>query len=103
MKKFCSTHFETPTALRHDARQLTEDAEALLEATQHVVDEKVTAARQKLVSTLQRSREIWENVEGKALESAHKADLLVREHPYPTAAVALGIGALLGLLLSRRI
>ena len=102
MKTNHSSRFATPTALRRDAHQLTEDAEALLQATRHVVDDKVNAAREQLVNTLDRSREVWNGIEDRAAQGARQADTLVHEHPYPTAAIALGIGAILGILISRR-
>ena len=37
-----------------------------------------------------------------AVESAKAADKYVRENPYKTAGIALGVGALIGYLLSRR-
>jgi ElaB/YqjD/DUF883 family membrane-anchored ribosome-binding protein len=95
-------HFETPGALRHDAQTLAEDAEALLEATKETVDEKVKAARQRLRGTIERSRELCTDLQEKALQRVRMADRAVHEHPYRTAGFALGIGALIGILCSRR-
>jgi ElaB/YqjD/DUF883 family membrane-anchored ribosome-binding protein len=95
-------HFETPTALRHDARTLVEDAESLLEVTREIMDDKVKAARNQLTKTIERSRELYSGLQEKALRSARRADKTIHEHPYQTAFFALGVGALLGLLFSRR-
>jgi len=95
-------HFETPDALRHDVHTLSEDAEALLEATKEVVDEKVRAARQQLSVSIERSRNIYNNLQQKAVQTAKYADETVHSHPYQTALVALSVGACLGFLCSRR-
>lgn len=95
-------HFETPNALRHDAHTLAEDAEALLEATREIVDDRVKAAREQLAETIENSRELYFSLQEKALQSARVADKTIHEHPYQTAFVALGVGALLGFLFSRR-
>ena len=95
-------HFETPRALRHDAHTLAEDAEVLLEATNEIVDDKVKAAREQRTATIERSRELYSSLQEKALQSARMADKTIQEHPYQTAFVALGIGALVGYLCRRR-
>ena len=102
MKNQSAKYFETPDAVRHDAHMLAEDAEALLEATKETVDEKVKAAREQLHGAIERSREAYGSLQKKALQGARMADNTIHEHPYQTAFVALGVGALLGLLFSRR-
>lgn len=95
-------HFETPDALRQDAHTLAEDAEMLIEATKEVMDDKVKAAREQLAETIELSRELYSGLKDKALQSARQADKRIHEHPYQTAFIALGVGALLGMLCRRR-
>lgn len=95
-------HYEVPGALRHDANMLVSDARALLDATAEIADEKVTAARERLMEALERGQAIGEDLKEKAVDAAHEADAVVRKHPYETAAVAFGVGALIGYLLTRR-
>lgn len=102
MKNHRAKHFETPDALRHDVHTLSDDAEALLEATKEIVDDKVKAAREQLAATIERSQEIYDGLQKRALQGAKYADEAVREHPYHTAAIALGVGVVLGFLCSRR-
>ncbi len=102
MKHNRTKHFETPDALRHDARTLTEDAQALLEATREAVDEKVQAARERLSESIEHSRETYSDLQQQVVQRARKADEAIHEHPYQTAFVALGVGAMLGFILSRR-
>jgi len=81
---------------------LTEDARALMAATADVAGEKVGDARKRLAAALERGREIAGTVRDKAVEGAKAADEAVREHPYQAIGIALGVGALIGYLVSRR-
>lgn len=100
--KTMESRYETPDALRHDAHTLAEDARALLEATSEVADEKVAEARKRLAAALNGGRQISARLQEKAIHGAKVADQTVRTHPYETIAVAFGLGALVGCLLSRR-
>jgi ElaB/YqjD/DUF883 family membrane-anchored ribosome-binding protein len=95
-------HYETPDALRHDAHTLVEDARGLLVATSAVTDEKVAAARERLAAALESGKQTYARLQETALEGAKVADEAVRKHPYESVAVAFGLGALVGCLLSRR-
>ena len=77
---------------------LAEDARALLVATAEVAEDKVIQARQRLANALDRGRDVYERVHDKALQGARATDEMVRSHPYQ----AIGVGALLGFLLTRR-
>jgi ElaB/YqjD/DUF883 family membrane-anchored ribosome-binding protein len=87
--------YETPDALRHDARTLTEDTRALLDATAEITDQKIAQARQRLTETLN-------GVQAKAAEGVQATDRFIRSNPYQSVAIAFGVGALVGLLISRR-
>ena len=89
-------------AISNDMGQLAEDARALMAATADVAGEKVSEARKRLAAALERGREIAGNVRDKAVEGAKAADEAVREHPYQAIGIALGVGALIGFLVSRR-
>ena len=102
LKNRYSQHFETPDALRRDVITLSNDAEALLEATKEVVDEKVKAARKQLADSIERSRNIYNSIQQKAIDSAKYADETIHAHPYHTALLAFGLGAWLGFFCSRR-
>lgn len=102
MKTNSKAHFETPAALSHDAGTLVEDARKLLDATSEIADEKISAARKRLADALETGKETYENLQEKVIKGAKIADRTVREHPYESVAVAFGVGALIGLLVSRR-
>jgi len=94
MKKHTETH--------PDTQHLLEDAQALLAATAHVAEDKVTEARKRLAACIEKGRETWEIVQQKAVAGAKATDQVIRDHPYKSLGVALGAGALIGYLLGRR-
>lgn len=95
-------HFETPAAMTHDAKVLLEHARELLDATKDVADEKIALARKRLKQTLESGTHKYEELQEKVATAAKAADNTVREHPYEAIAIAFGVGALVGFLVSRR-
>ena len=87
--------------LANDMGTLAEDARALMAATADVAGEKVGEARKRLAAALERGKEIYGRVREKAVEGAKAADQAVHEHPYQVIGIALGVGALIALLLAR--
>jgi ElaB/YqjD/DUF883 family membrane-anchored ribosome-binding protein len=84
----------------HDS--VKEHAKALVAATKHIADEKVAEARTRLSGILESASEMVEDLEERAMDKAKQADHYVRENPYQVAAVALGLGALIGFFWARR-
>ena len=95
-------HFETPGALSHDAKILMANARELLEVTKDVADEKIVAARKRLNAALESGKHTYADLREKVADGAKAADKTVRDHPYESIAIAFGIGAILGYVLSRR-
>jgi ElaB/YqjD/DUF883 family membrane-anchored ribosome-binding protein len=95
-------HYETPGALRHDAHTLADDARALLDATSKITDEKVAEARERLADALTLARQTYDRVQEKAADGAQAVDRTIRGNPYQSLAIAFGVGALLGFLITRR-
>ena len=85
-----------------DLGTLAEDAHALIDATVDVAGEKVAEARERLLSALEKGREIAGNVRDQAIAGAKATDEAVREHPYKAIGIALGVGVLIGFFISRR-
>jgi ElaB/YqjD/DUF883 family membrane-anchored ribosome-binding protein len=86
----------------NDLGTLAEDARALMAATADVAGDKVGEARKRLAAALESGKQIYGNVRDKAVEGAKAADKTVRENPYQAIAIALGVGALIGYLATRR-
>ena len=81
---------------------LADDARDLMTATADVAGEKVGEARQRLGVALEQGKEICSRVRDQAVVGAKAADEAVHEHPYQAIAVGVGVGALVGYLISRR-
>ena len=94
--------YETPGAMRHDARTLADDARALLEATSNIADEKISAARERLSVALASGKQTAARLQQKVIEGARYADDTVRSHPYQSIGIGFGVGILIGMLISRR-
>jgi len=89
-------------ATYNESEHLAEDAQALLAATAHVAEEKVVEARRRLTAAIEKGKETWHAMQEKAVAGAKATDQVIRDHPYQSIGIALGVGALIGFLLSRR-
>ena len=89
-------------AISNDMGQLAEEARALIAATADVAGDKVVEARKRLATALESGREMYGRVRDKAVEGAKVADQTVRENPYQSIAIGVGVGVLVGYLLARR-
>jgi len=76
--------------------KLVEDARNLLNATGNSVEEKVVAARNRLVATLDSGKKNCDQMREKAVESANAASQIARDHLCATISVAFSVGALFG-------
>ena len=86
----------------NDVGTLAKDARALLAATADVAGEKVVEARRRLAATLESGQEVYGRVREKTVELSRALDEAVRENPYQAMGIALGIGALIGILAARQ-
>lgn len=89
-------------AVVNDLGTLADDARALMAATADVAGERVSEARRRLNAALDRGKEFYGRVKEKAVEGAKATDQAVREHPYQSIGIALGVGAIIGYLVARR-
>jgi ElaB/YqjD/DUF883 family membrane-anchored ribosome-binding protein len=96
------TQSERKQNAESDAGNLAKDAQELITATANATDEKVTEARKRLESALATGKQFLSQVQSKAVAGAKAADECIREHPYQSLAVAFGVGAIVGFLLTRR-
>jgi ElaB/YqjD/DUF883 family membrane-anchored ribosome-binding protein len=99
-----TTHHATRKADKAEdvGEHLLEDAQALLSATAHVAEEKVMDARKRLTAAIEKGKETWAAVQEKAVAGAKATDQVIRENPYKSLAVAVGVGVIIGYLLRRR-
>ena len=85
-----------------DFQDVVENARALLSVTTDAASEKVAEARERLSAAIEKGRETWDDVQKGAVEGVKATDEVIREHPYQAIAIAFGLGALFGLLVTRR-
>ena len=89
-----------------DLKALARDSEVLLKSTAGDLGEKAGAARRRLAGALERAKaagaELQELTIASAKAAAHKADVVIRDHPYESIGIAFGIGVLVGVWVSRR-
>ena len=81
------------------ARDIAESARELLAATTDSAEEKVRKARARLGSAVESSREVFDRISERATTAARAADGQLRDHPYVPVLVAIGLGALLAIVL----
>jgi len=92
--------------LSQDFQTVVADAQALLRATASETGERATAARERVLDTLQEARQqlslVEEAMTARAKAAARATDHYVHEHPWKTAGIAAGVGLVVGLLIGRR-
>jgi ElaB/YqjD/DUF883 family membrane-anchored ribosome-binding protein len=89
-------------AISNDLGRLADDARALVVATADVAGDKVGEARKRLAEALENGKDLYGRVRDRAVDRAKATDLVVRDHPYQAIGIAVGFGALIGLLIARQ-
>jgi len=103
MKDRTSSVAETPQQLLEDLRHLVSEAEQLIgNAVSEQAGEKMEALRARFAQAQERIGELCADARKKVAASAASTDAAIRAHPYESAAIALAVGVLVGLLLRRR-
>jgi len=97
---------EAKQQLTDDLKTVGRDAKDLMNAAAGKAGEKVSQMRSqmqsRLDSALQSTRETAERAQAKAASAAKATDQCIRDHPYETVGVFLGLGILVGFLIARR-
>lgn len=88
--------------LTTDLKRVVRDSEELLQATAGAVGDKAKEVRERLSETLETAKRTCRQLEERAIESAKATDRVVREHPYQSIGLALGVGLLIGVLVGRK-
>lgn len=88
--------------LLKDLRAVVHDGEQLLKAGAQDLTERGLAARERLAAALEVAKETRRRLEERVKAGAQATDRMVREHPYQSVGIALGVGLLIGVLLNRR-
>ena len=92
---------ETKAKLVDDLRLVAQDAEELIRATGGELSERTREVRERLKSVLEDAKQTCVRLEEQAEAGFRATDRVVRENPYRSIGVAVGIGFLIGLLIKR--
>lgn len=91
--------------LMQDLRVVVADAEELLRATAGQAGEKVATARERIQQNLAAAKArlaaAEEAIVGKTRQAAKATDEYVHEHPWKAVGIGVGVGLIVGMLISR--
>lgn len=97
---------EAKNKLVVDFSTVIEDTEQLLQATANQANEKVIAARARVQESIRAAKQKIDTTQDLAVERAKATavatDEYVHAHPWPVIGFAAAVGALVGLLITRR-
>lgn len=100
----------TGTAITHTPKELLVELKALaVEAEAMMVGslsdhsaEAMANLRERFSAAQERFTEIYDQTKQKVVAGAKCTDASIRENPYQSLAIALGVGLLVGVLVGRR-
>lgn len=84
-----------------DLKALLHEAEQALSHTAGAAGDKFDELRERLRTALDSGKYSLEHLRDEAARRAKQADKLVRDNPYYAVGIAAGIGAVIGILVSR--
>ncbi|MDB6113730.1 MAG: protein ElaB [Lacunisphaera sp.] len=93
-----TTAEDTETTATENLQALLHEAEQALSDT---AGDKFDDLRERLRVAVDSSKDTFARFRGQAVRRARQADQLVRENPYYSIGIAAGIGAVIGILVSR--
>ncbi|HZP59863.1 MAG TPA: hypothetical protein VFB27_06020 [Opitutaceae bacterium] len=92
---------DTPEQLLETLRQLVAETEQLLSDASGPAMDKVEDIRSRISDASESLQEFYGSARQRLIAGARRTDETIREHPYESLAVSLGLGLLLGVLLRR--
>lgn len=85
-----------------DLKRVVRDSEELLQDSREALGEKALHVRERLSQTLRQARQTCSRLQEKTRAAGKATDQAIRDHPYQSIGIAMGIGALAGFLVARR-
>lgn len=86
-----------------DLKALLHDAEQALAGAGDVAEDKISELRDRMRAALEKGGSAYQRVRECAQEKLGEADQYVRSHPYQSVGTAVAVGAIIGLLIGRRL
>jgi len=96
-----SVKTQTTEDTTQDLKELLHEAEQALSDTTGEAGEKFVELRERLRAAVKKSGFSFSNIRSETVRRAKQADTLIRDNPYYAVGVAAGVGALIGILVSR--
>jgi ElaB/YqjD/DUF883 family membrane-anchored ribosome-binding protein len=84
-----------------DLKALLHEAEQALSNTAGEAGDKFDELRERLRTALDNGKVSFERLRTEATRRAKQADQLVRDNPYYAVGIAAGVGAVIGIIVSR--
>jgi ElaB/YqjD/DUF883 family membrane-anchored ribosome-binding protein len=96
-----TTH--TPKELLGELQALVGEAETMMadSVSEHTA-EAIGKLKERFSAVQERFTDTYDRARKKVVAGAKNADSTIRENPYQSLAIALGVGVLLGVLVGRR-
>ncbi|HEX2855719.1 MAG TPA: hypothetical protein VHO24_20960 [Opitutaceae bacterium] len=103
MKNNKTSTAQSPKDMLEELRSLVADAEKMVgdSLTEHS-DDAVSALRERYEAAQERLADVYSTAKRKVTDGAKYTDEAIRENPYQSIAIAVGVGLLAGVLLGRR-
>lgn len=86
-----------------DLKALLHDAEQALSGAGDVAEDKIAELRDRMRTALDKGTNAYARARECAKEKLGEADQYVRSHPYQSIGTGIAIGAIIGLLIGRRL
>jgi ElaB/YqjD/DUF883 family membrane-anchored ribosome-binding protein len=94
---------QTPKELLSQLQALVLEAETMMaDSLAENSAEALTNLRERFGAAQERLGEMYDGAKKKVVAGAKYTDTTIRENPYQSLAVALGVGVLVGVLIGRR-
>ncbi len=103
MKRKDPDESQSPTELLSQLQALVLEVETIMAGTGgEQTAEVISGLRKRLAAAQGTITELYEDAKDKVVAGAQRTDEAIRENPYQSMAIALGVGVLLGVLVGRR-
>lgn len=93
---------KAPDELVAELRGLVAEAERMLGESERPAPADVSSLCERFEAARERVTALYATTKDRVVTGAKNTDAAIRGHPYQSLAIALGVGVLLGALISRR-
>ena len=93
----------TPKELLGELQALVSEAETMMaDSLSEHTSEAISNLKERFSAAQERFSDMYDRTKKKVVAGAKYTDETIRENPYQSIAIALGVGVLLGVLVGRR-